>query len=455
MATTNLTAARIAAFRCEPGKTQSILWDAKTRGFGIRVTAAGTRSYIVESRLHGKTIRCTIGDPGAWTLEAARQRAADLRVLIDKGTDPREQEAQQRAVAEAHHLETRRQEATVSDAWSEYLEAHRPKWSERHYVDHVNLAQAGGEPKKRGKGLTVPGPLAPLMKLKLVDLTAETVASWLSEQSETRPTNAEQSYRKLRAFIRWCEDRKEYSGVVPANAYSARSVREAVPRPKAKDDCLQREQLRLWFEGVRRIANPVISVYLQGLLLTGARREELAALRWDDVDFQWGSLRLADKVDTETGRVIPLTPYLASLLLELKRLNETPPNVRQMRKLVANGETWKPSPWVFSSKTAADGKLAEPRIAHHKALDAVGLPRMSLHGLRRSYGTLAEWVECPVGIVAQVMGHRPSALAEKHYRRRPLDLLRMWHTKIETWMLEQAGIEFKATGAKPGMHAVK
>ena len=39
------------------------------------------------------------------------------------------------------------------------------------------------------------------------------------------------------------------------------------------------------------------------------------------------------------------------------------------------------------------------------------------------------------------MGHKPSALAEKHYRRRPLDLLRMWHERIEAWILAEAGIE--------------
>jgi intergrase/recombinase len=61
--------------------------------------------------------------------------------------------------------------------------------------------------------------------------------------------------------------------------------------------------------------------------------------------------------------------------------------------------------------------------------------------LRRSFGTLSEWVEVPVGVVAQIQGHAPSALAEKHYRRRPLDLLRVWHTKIEAWILEQAGME--------------
>jgi integrase len=68
---------------------------------------------------------------------------------------------------------------------------------------------------------------------------------------------------------------------------------------------------------------------------------------------------------------------------------------------------------------------------HNKALTAAGLPALSIHGLRRSFGTLAEWVECPAGVSAQIMGHKPSATAEKHYRVRPLDLLRMWHTKIE------------------------
>ena len=73
-------------------------------------------------------------------------------------------------------------------------------------------------------------------------------------------------------------------------------------------------------------------------------------------------------------------------------------------------------------------------------INTVGLPALSIHGLRRSFGTLAEWVECPAGISAQIMGHKPSAIAEKHYRQRPVDLLRVWHTRIEAWILEQAQI---------------
>ena len=98
---------------------------------------------------------------------------------------------------------------------------------------------------------------------------------------------------------------------------------------------------------------------------------------------------------------------------------------------------------------------AAPRAAHTSALIAAGLPHVSLHGLRRSFGTLCEWVEMPAGISAQIMGHKPSALAEKHYRRRPLDLLRMWHDKIEGWILDQAGISFEAKQSSHPLRAVK
>jgi integrase len=265
--------------------------------------------------------------------------------------------------------------------------------------------------------------------LPLTQIDADHVRAWLAEHSEARPTNAALAFRLLRAFLNWCADRPEYRAYVHTDACAARLARDELPKKSAKDDCLQREQLPLWFEHVRKLANPVHSAYLQVLLLTGARREELAPLQWEDCDFQWKSLTIHDKV--EGMRTIPLTPYVASLLSALPRRNE----------------------FVFSSPAAASGRLQEPRIGHNKALTAAGLPALSLHGLRRSFGTLAEWVECPAGVSAQIMGHKPSAIAEKHYRRRPLDLLRQWHVKIEEWILEQAGITFQEDA--PGLRVVK
>ncbi len=424
----NFTAGRVDNFECEPGKKQTFYWDAKTQGLGLRVTSSGAKSYIFEGRVHGKTLRITIGDAKAWRLSDAQIEARNLKTLTEKGTDPREQKTEQLNQAEARRQEARRRVLTFEDVWPEYLKAHKSKWSERHYQDHVRLSAKGGEQRKRSHKLTTAGPLSSLMPLPLPELTSARITAWLEKESATRPTSAAQSYRLLRAFIRWTDgetdSEKNYAGLIPSEAYSAKKVKAAVPRNRAKEgDCMQREQLPIWLGAVRQIRNPIISAYLQALLLTGARREEMAALKWDDVDFQWRSLTIRDKV--EGKRIIPLTPYLGSLLSMLPRRNE----------------------WVFSSQTAADGKLAEPRIAHNDALITAGLPHLTIHGLRRSFGTLCEWIEVPAGVVAQIMGHKPSALAEKHYRRRPLDLLRMWHDRVEAWMLEQAGIEFEPVQA--------
>jgi intergrase/recombinase len=67
---------------------------------------------------------------------------------------------------------------------------------------------------------------------------------------------------------------------------------------------------------------------------------------------------------------------------------------------------------------------------------------------------LAEWVEIPTGVVAQIMGHAPNATAERHYVRRPLELLAVWHAKYETWILEQAGIAFAEESGAQGLRMV-
>jgi integrase len=308
-------------------------------------------------------------------------------------------------------------------------------WSPRHLLEHETVVKEGGEPRTQGRrpgesDKTLPGILRPLLVLPLEQIDADRVRAWLKDEATRRPTYARLSFAMLRAFLNWCADRPEYRDQAHKDACITRMARDELPKKSAKDDCLQREQLPAWFAAVRQIGNPVIAAYLQTALLTGARREEVASIRWEDVDFQWKAMTIRDKV--EGTRTIPLTPYVAALLVGLPRRNE----------------------WVFASLTSASGRLQEPRYAHNQALTAAGLPLISIHGLRRSFGTLAEWVECPAGVSAQLMGHKPSATAEKHYRRRPLDLLRKWHTKIEGWILNEAGIEQPGEEGRPGLRVV-
>lgn len=429
MARVRLTTGRIRDFTTDKG--QAFLWDIDVPGLAVRATRSGVQAYIFQTLLNGRDIRMTIGDVRAWQLDRAREEARRLRTLIDQGIDPRLEKQDRIAEGEARRQEAVQQDVTVAEAWAAYIAARKHAWSELHHRDHYRMTHQGGEPYKRGKGITEPGPLASLMSIKLSDLTPAMVEAWLKDQTAHRPTMTALAYRLLRAFIRWANEHADYAKVTNPLATSAKDVKSHVPKAKAKEgDVLQREQLRPWFESVRKIGNPVISAYLQTLLLTGARREELAGLTWEDVDFQWKSITIHDKVEGE--RTIPMTPYVAALLAPLPRRNG----------------------WVFSSPTAASGRLQEPRIQHVKALEVAGLPHVSLHGLRRSFGTLAEWIECPVGVVAQIQGHKPSAIAEKHYRRRPLDLLRMWHVRIEAWILEQAGVAQPAD-EEQGLRLVK
>jgi len=86
--------------------------------------------------------------------------------------------------------------------------------------------------------------------------------------------------------------------------------------------------------------------------------------------------------------------------------------------------------------------------------EVAGIEGLTLHGLRRSFGTLAEWLGLPAGVIAQIQGHKPSATAEKHYRVRPLDLLRVHHERLEGWILEQAGVQFDASKQPGKLHIV-
>ncbi len=424
----NFTAERVTGFKCQPDKQQSIYWDGKAPGLGLRVTAAGAKSYIFETRLNSQTIRMTIGDTRTWAIGKAQAEASRLKVMTDQGIDPRQVKADKAAAidtaiqakkAEAAALTAQqtRESVTLGTAWLEYIAARKPQWSERHYRDHVVLTHPGGIARSRSTDLTIPGPLAVLLTVRLIDMTPERVEAWAKVEAATRPTRARLSLRLLKAFLNWCAEHATYKEAITSNAAKSKAARECLGKAKVKNDVLQREQLPAWFAAVKQVGNPVIRAYLQALLLTGARRNELSTVKWVDVDFQWNSLTIRDKV--EGLRVIPLTPYVAHLLAALPRRNS----------------------FVFSSPTAASGRIEEPSIAHGKACAIAGVD-VTLHGLCRSFASLCEWTETPAGIAAQIQGHAPQGVREQNYIRRPLDLLRMWHVKIEAWILEQAGIEY-------------
>ena len=464
MAKVVFTAPRVAGHKCPSSKPQAFLWDATQQGLGLRSTPAGKPSYVFQGRFQDKTIRITIGSPTAWAIPDAQSKARELQRLIDDGRDPREVKAQKTAVDVANRTAAKTEGVTVREVWAVYVAERKPHWGDLHYVDHIRKAAPGGAPFKRGKGTTKAGPLHDLMALPLRDLSAPTIEAWAAKEAKSRPTSARLAWRMLKVFLGWCDEQPAYAGLLPAkNPAKTKKSREALGRVNKKKDVLQREQLGVWFDAVRNIGNPCIAAYLQVMLLTGARPNEIISMRWDNVNTQWKGITIRDKINRVTReRTIPLTPYVAHLLSALPRRNEwvfssgrqlnmSEKNIQ--RRNAKQAQVAGQLSAVQAQETPASGHITEPNHAHTAACTVAGIEGLTLHGLRRSFKSASEWVEVPNGVRQNIMGHVAKS-TDEDYTIRPLDLLRLHHEKIEAWILEQAGIAFDAKAAPGALRVV-
>lgn len=440
-----LTPGREVALEKLSDKRGSLTATATPLGvvFRWRYTEGGRQHrWVIGSFDRKAPHNAVVATPAGYSVLAAYREAERLgsahRAGLKTDTQQGHKATQQKRAAEREAQRQQREAAeraatvTARQAWDAYILARQggPRWGEHTQRDHEKLAQVGGRVSTRGtrgRGVTVDGPLVPLLALHLVDVTEDAIDAWAKVEGAHRPTTARKALRCFRRFLNWCAKDPQFKALVHgANPAKSAAAWSSLGTAKAKDDVLLREQLPVWFDAVGKLQNPTVSAYLRVLLLTGARPGEVLGIRWEDLNTRWRSLSIRDKV--EGNREIPLTPYVANLIQGLPRRNG----------------------YVFASTRRVDGEyrgtVTTPGHYLDKVCAVAGLEKLTLHGLRRSFASLTEWLEVPTGVVAQIMGHKPSATAEKHYKRRPLDLLRTHHERIEAWILEQAGVGFQSTG---------
>ncbi len=438
-ATHDLTHGLLERATCPADAPFVLVKDADKKGLRLRITKAGGKAWQFETRIKGKLFTRALGGWPAVSIDQAKAEAHRLRGLTEQGIDPREGERQQEAdkaaaiAAHAAQLEADKVAAiTVGDIWPRYLQEGKPKrkdaWKPGYRASLDVMAAPGGVKKVRGQGLTRPGPIFPLMALALGDVTEDALQIWFEREAKAGKHQAARALMMFRGFLRWCAARPEYRKLIDRDAGKAPAILENLPSNTKRTDAIEAAQLPGWWQGVEQLNNRTASVYLKALVLTGARKEELAGLTWAQVDFQWRKLTIADKVDQT--RTIPLTPYLAQLLGALPRINE----------------------FVFASASKA-GRISDTRSSHAKALQSAAIDGLTIHGLRRSFSLLGEAAGAPAGAIAQVMGHKPSATAEG-YRPRSVDALRPYLEKIEAHILEQAGVTFDAKAAPGALRVV-
>lgn len=407
---------------CSSDKPFVLVKDADKKGLRLRVTKAGGKHWQFETRIKGKLFTRALGEWPTVSIVDARAQAHELRGLTERGIDPREQERKQQAAQASHDAIMAKEAAakalTVGDVWPLYLANGKPKrrdaWKPRYRADMEAMASPGGVPKKRGQGLTRPGPLYPLLAQRLAEVNEDVLLLWYEREAQVGKHQAARALMMFRGFLRWCSTRPEYRTVVDLAAGSAPGIVENLPAVAKRTDALDTAQIAGWWAGTEQLSNRTAAAYLRALLLTGARREEIATIRWEDVDFHWRKLTIPDKV--ASTRTIPLTPYFAQMLMALPR--------RGM--------------YVFASASKS-GRICDPRKAHSKVLEHAKVAHLTFHGLRRTYIRQGRNV-APAGVPAQIAGHAPSAVAEG-YAILSMDELRPHADRIEAHILSIAGVQ--------------
>src|SRR5262249_4226510 len=111
--------------QAQPRRTQNLIWDSDVKGFGVRVTPAGAKSYVFQYRHSGQPHRITIGRVNSIEPGKARNIAKQYAAMVAEGRDPKAEKDGAKARATA---ERQRERDTVEKVIADFIEKHaKPK----------------------------------------------------------------------------------------------------------------------------------------------------------------------------------------------------------------------------------------------------------------------------------------------------------------------------------------
>jgi integrase len=405
----NLTDQRIERATCPAGKTQHFIRDGRVPGLALRVTASGSRAFVFEGRVPGQksAARVTLGDARVMPLADARERAMLMAAAVERGDDFR---SMMRSTTRSSSTAATGQGQTLGELWAVYLRDGTPRkkqsFKPRYRLDLERLI-AGPAPKTRGKGMTLGGALHPLSDVPVAQLDEATLLAWFGKQVKDRPAEARRALTALKGLERWCSDQPELRGVVDLAAVRARSLGNRVVPATSRTDGIEDEHLPGVWRALDADSNRPAAVLIQALILTGARREEMAALKWSDCDLRARFITINDKVTTK--RTIPIGLRLAGMLDALPRVDG--------------------NPHVFTAASKT-GRVMEPSSNLERALGKASAPHCCVHGLRRTFLRATDSAAIPESAARQIAGHAAASVHHK-YKLRPPEGLRPFVESLE------------------------
>jgi len=337
----------------------------------IRITDAGTKTFLVVKKIGESATRVTIGRFPEWTIEQARAKALEIsREISVLGKNPNRDKQE------------RREEATLETLFTDYLD----RWARPHKKPRSVIEDEGNFRRH----------LSDWRTRKLSEITRPMIAKRHSTLGkDSGPIAANRTLALLSVIFSKAIEWGYYKGENPA-------IRIPKFKEKSRDRFLSAQELASFLQAVEVEGNPVMKDYFMTLLLTGGRRNNVLGMRWRDIDLDAGTWTIPEE-SSKNGS--PMAVILSPEAVE----------ILQNRK--GNG-----SLFVFEGE-GKSGHIVEPKGAWGRILQRSGLENVRIHDLRRTLGSWMTIQGTSLSITGRALGHKTSQ-ATSVYARLNLDPVR-------------------------------
>ena len=272
----------IAGLSVPAGKSEAIVFDDDLPGFGIRLRAGGSRKWIVQYQVGRKQRRVTLGHVAGLAPDKARQKAGDLLAAVRLGQDPQDDKLKARVEAER----------TLGAVIERYLERQRQRLRPRTLLEterHLNIHWKS------------------LHRVPVGKIDRQMIAGELQSLAKHSATVADHARTQLSALFTWAI--KE--GLAPLDVNPV-AMTNRPAEPSERDRVLSDGELREIWNACR---DDDFGRIVRLLMLTGQRRQEIAALRWSEIDLDEALITLpAERTKNKRSHIVPLSDPALALL---------------------------------------------------------------------------------------------------------------------------------------------
>ena len=383
-----LTKTLLASLVAPAAGKRVVIYDTETPKLAMRMTHTSVRAFYVVKRMGGTMVWLKLGTFPDMTCEQARKEADKVLGEFAKGENPA---AVKRAV---------KTELTFGEAFDDFLERKRKRdgsaisdKTKRDYKDLLRLYLDGIKGKR------------------LSEIERNEIKAIHARTTKKSAAQADRVVAVVSAVFTFMLAHERFCGQNPATRIQKN------PAP-SRDRFLQADELTPFFKALSESTNEIMRDFFLLALLTGARRANVSAMRWADIDLAGGVWRIA-KTKNGTPQTVTLSPEAVTVL--------------ESRK--ADGE------FVFPGEGATK-HIVEPKKAWATLLKAAGIENLRIHDLRRTLGSWQARTGASLPIIGKSLNHKTHQ-ATAIYARLDLDPVRQSVNTATAAMMEAAGLKKK------------